>query len=370
MRDDFNQATKDILANRVGWKCSNPCCRKATRGAGQDKNKYINIGVAAHICAASEGGPRYDANMTKSERKSIENGIWLCQSCSKLIDSDVSQYSIEKLNEWKKEAERIASEDLERSNVSAKKKTITLIINSFLDMDESTGNDEVIITDLKRYFEGRFLKYEYEWETIVNEMKTNIRLYMNKNSQYLVKLTTHYSVAFMAGRILNPKSGMRVIPEQSTNDGIVVWNTKNQKTKKYEKLLINKVERNENNYDVAFVLSITRNIQRAVMNYIEDQRLPIGQIYFCSFELPSIDSVVDGEHAWEITKQINYWIEEGLINKSVTLHIFVAAPISIMFNLGKMSLSYGKGQLYDYDFENKKSGTYSPALYFSEGDWM
>ncbi len=31
MRDEFDQSTKDILANRVGWKCSNPCCRKATR---------------------------------------------------------------------------------------------------------------------------------------------------------------------------------------------------------------------------------------------------------------------------------------------------------------------------------------------------
>ena len=26
MRDDFSQATKDLLANRVGWKCSNPNC--------------------------------------------------------------------------------------------------------------------------------------------------------------------------------------------------------------------------------------------------------------------------------------------------------------------------------------------------------
>lgn len=56
MRDDFSQTTKDLLANRVGWKCSNPDCRKPTRGANTDPNKIINIGVAAHICAAAEGG--------------------------------------------------------------------------------------------------------------------------------------------------------------------------------------------------------------------------------------------------------------------------------------------------------------------------
>ncbi len=37
MRDDFSQSIKDLLENRVGWKCSNPNCRKITRGAGTEK---------------------------------------------------------------------------------------------------------------------------------------------------------------------------------------------------------------------------------------------------------------------------------------------------------------------------------------------
>ena len=113
MRDDFSQTTKDLLANRVGWKCSNPNCRKATRGAGMDKMNVINIGVASHITAASMGGPRYDENMTAQERKSYENGIWLCQSCSKLIDSDEVRYTVEKLKRWKEISERMAVFELE-----------------------------------------------------------------------------------------------------------------------------------------------------------------------------------------------------------------------------------------------------------------
>lgn len=118
MRDDFSQATKDLLANRVGWKCSNPNCRKATRGAGVEKTDIINIGVASHITAASKGGPRYDENMTAQERKSSENGIWLCQSCSKLIDSDVKRYTIDKLKKWKELSEQMAVLDLEEAVVS------------------------------------------------------------------------------------------------------------------------------------------------------------------------------------------------------------------------------------------------------------
>jgi len=65
----------------------------------------VNIGVAAHITAASPGFCRYDPTLTSDERSSISNGIWLCQSCAKLIDSDESEYTIEKLRKWKSIAE-------------------------------------------------------------------------------------------------------------------------------------------------------------------------------------------------------------------------------------------------------------------------
>ena len=114
-RDDFSQRTKDFLAKRVGFKCSNPNCRKVTCGANDDPQKVTSIGVAAHIAAAAKGGPRYDERMTSDERKSASNGIWLCQSCSKLIDSDEARYTIDVLQEWKNIAERLAALDLEMS---------------------------------------------------------------------------------------------------------------------------------------------------------------------------------------------------------------------------------------------------------------
>lgn len=104
-RDDFSLSTKRLLGSRVGMRCSNPACRKATCGANTDPEKITNIGVAAHICAAAEGGPRYDPSMSSTDRKSSENGIWLCQSCAKLIDSDEANYTKELLQSWKKLAE-------------------------------------------------------------------------------------------------------------------------------------------------------------------------------------------------------------------------------------------------------------------------
>ena len=113
MRDDFDARTKEILARRVGYRCSNPGCRQLTSGPQEDPTKAVNIGVAAHITAASEGGPRYDPGLLAKERRSVDNGIWLCQNCAKLIDSDVRQYTPDLLCEWKRKAEQAAREELE-----------------------------------------------------------------------------------------------------------------------------------------------------------------------------------------------------------------------------------------------------------------
>ena len=107
-RDDFSLKTKDVLAKRVGYKCSNPTCKKPTSGPHSDPDKAINIGVAAHICAAAPGGPRYDPSMSSTERSSVKNGIWLCQTCSAVIDKDETKYPVRILREWKENAEQAA----------------------------------------------------------------------------------------------------------------------------------------------------------------------------------------------------------------------------------------------------------------------
>lgn len=66
-RDNFSAKTILTLAQRVNSICSR--CFAGTTGPSSD-GKVINNGVAAHICAAVPGGPRYDPNMTKEERSS------------------------------------------------------------------------------------------------------------------------------------------------------------------------------------------------------------------------------------------------------------------------------------------------------------
>lgn len=114
MRDDFSNATKDLLARRVGFKCSNPGCRQPTSGPQADPAGTVNIGVAAHITAASPEGPRHDATLTPEQRSAADNGVWLCQTDGKLVDNDAVRYTAEGLKDWKSRAEAAATRELEQ----------------------------------------------------------------------------------------------------------------------------------------------------------------------------------------------------------------------------------------------------------------
>lgn len=104
MRDSFSKLVANNLARRAAFHCSNPSCRRVTVGPSGE-TASASIGVAAHITAASTGGPRYDDSLSPDKRSSIDNGIWLCQSCSRLVDVDADRHSTTILQDWKRLAE-------------------------------------------------------------------------------------------------------------------------------------------------------------------------------------------------------------------------------------------------------------------------
>lgn len=105
-RDDFSNKTKRAIALRVGGECCFPGCKALISGPNTNPEEFINVGVAAHIYAASEGGPRFNSAMTPQQRKSAENGILFCQNHAKIVDNDPKRYTPEMLLGWKLQKEK------------------------------------------------------------------------------------------------------------------------------------------------------------------------------------------------------------------------------------------------------------------------
>jgi tetratricopeptide (TPR) repeat protein len=105
MRDEFGANIRRIIAARVNHRCSNPECRAVTGGPQIDPAKAVNVGVAAHITAAASGGARYDESLSQEQRKHLNNAIWLCQTCAKLVDNDETAFPVSLLQSWKQKAE-------------------------------------------------------------------------------------------------------------------------------------------------------------------------------------------------------------------------------------------------------------------------
>jgi hypothetical protein len=116
-RDEFLEPTKRKLAMRAAYICSRSECRALTLSPSPNRSDdYVYIGVAAHITAAATGGPRYNASLSSAERASIDNAIFLCETCATLVDRNQGlDYPIPVLREWKINHEVWVGEHLNRA---------------------------------------------------------------------------------------------------------------------------------------------------------------------------------------------------------------------------------------------------------------
>lgn len=131
-RDEFTDATRQTLGERAAWRCGFPGCETPTVGpSDSDDKKSIRLGEAAHITAAASEGPRYDTRLGRDERRSVENGIYMCRHHARLIDADDASYSPQTLRLWKADIERLAGDALRRGHRTAVHQPSTLVACGF-----------------------------------------------------------------------------------------------------------------------------------------------------------------------------------------------------------------------------------------------
>lgn len=195
-RDNFLKSVIDKLRMRVSNRCSNPDCRVPTTAPSGDADKVNNIGIAAHICAASPGGPRYSSKMTTEERRSINNAIWLCANCSIDIDRDADKYTISILEEWKKKAESLAEEELGKK-LPEKHDAINTVTAALTGLPKSFLATAISNVHKATAQSLENLDPRFQVKTSHSESQTNFGIFAKEDVNVLMNIQSEYAKEYM-----------------------------------------------------------------------------------------------------------------------------------------------------------------------------
>ena len=247
-------------------------------------------------------------------------------------------------------------------------KRISISIKSF-NRGAVDIEDETMCLSLLDKFNDRTLKDEYNWNNDIYELMKNFLLTNTNNTDaYQIFLDTHSSLAFAAGQVLDSKSGVNIFPiQKSATNGIELWEVKESSKSNYSNWDISHEIFDENQADSVLILNVTHNIYDDVVRYIKENNLPIRRIIMCVPDKGGFTnfSIEDGNHAAILANSVyDAIVERSTEERRATLHIFASAPNAFMFFLGQVSRGFGKCVLYEYDFEQRDSCSYSKSISF------
>jgi hypothetical protein len=85
----------------TAFRCAESSCTKPLYRLNNDTGEWILNSRVAHIRARSEGGPRWDPQMSEEDNRSADNLLPLCEEHAFEIDATPEHFTAELLHEWK-----------------------------------------------------------------------------------------------------------------------------------------------------------------------------------------------------------------------------------------------------------------------------
>lgn len=85
----------------TAFRCGKPGCGRPLYKMNNDTGEIVLNSNVSHICARSEGGPRWDPEMSEEENRSASNLIPMCLEHALEIDATPEHYPVKLLQEWK-----------------------------------------------------------------------------------------------------------------------------------------------------------------------------------------------------------------------------------------------------------------------------
>ncbi len=245
-------------------------------------------------------------------------------------------------------------------------------VRSFTRRAEDMDDEMDYLLRLENHFDGRRIRSPELWrEAVYPELEAFLGGNLNGHDRYLLHLSAHTTIAFACGYLLDPKSGVDVVPVQRTG-GKQEWRPavdpgEARRGLPEELWTLSPLPLREDGRDVVMALSVTRDVLRDAAAYARENIPTAGRIL--GFEVTSgagQHSVRDGTHALLLADDLMARFDEARSpdERAGTVHLFAAAPAGFTFFAGRLARGLRRCVLYEFDFEGGALGAYEPSLAF------
>ena len=242
---------------------------------------------------------------------------------------------------------------------------LPIAIRSFLgpaaDIVGAAPEDTLLLTD---DFRQRYLQDGREWQRDIRpKVETFLQAAVKKSAKLRLILDAHASIAFLAGAVLDLKSGVETQLVQKGRVGARTWRADDSSAAKGARFEVAE-EQLGGGREFAVAISVSQPATAQARAYVT-MRLPeVGKLI--SFALPTgpgQQSVAGGEHAAALAEQISNHVRTVTADDlDAVIHIFAATPNSLLFYLGQHYQAIAPCIVYEFDFDRRAHKTYQPSF--------
>ena len=296
-------------------------------------------------------------------------GVLACNAADSdfRYDELARQLKVRRLNSLNRESLRefCREEGLLMDGAVAPDSLRPIAIRSFLgpaaDIVGAAPEDTLLLTD---DFRQRYLQDDREWQRDIRpKVESFLRAAVKKSAKLCLILDAHASIAFLAGAVLDLKSGVQTQLVQKGRVGAKTWQADDGSAANGECFEVAE-ELLGAGREIAVAISVSQPTTAQAREYVVTQLPDVGKLI--SFTLPTgprHQSVTGGEHAAALAEQVSNYVRTLTADDPDTVvHIFAAAPNSMLFYLGQHHQAVAPCIVYEFDFDRRAHKTYQPSF--------
>jgi hypothetical protein len=242
---------------------------------------------------------------------------------------------------------------------------LPIAIRSFLgpaaDIVGAAPENTLLLTDC---FRQRYLQDDREWQRDIRpKVEAFLRDAVKESASLRLILDAHASIAFLAGAVLDLKSGVQTQLVQKGRVGARTWRADDGTAAKGPRFDVAD-ESLGTGRGIAIAINVSQPVVAQARAYIAAQLPHVGKLI--SFAMPTgpgQQSVAGGEHAAALAEQVSNYVRTLKVDDpDAVVHIFAACPNSILFFLGQHHQGIAPCIVYEFDFDRQQHKTYQPSF--------